>query len=210
MTLYVTEIDLTKNDTVKVSGFTSATNIAAGLHERVYVMPPADGIWEYDLSETVTGTIGGSMMVPFVLERPWTGNDGARGVRVHNPSPGGAGPATSTVHFVVTKVDDYTNDTEVPLVLRAARVTADHLFIEASYGGGCFEHDFTLEWHGRVGESEPPYYELNLVDTSRYDPCRGLPTVHLRFDVSTPVLDIPENARVAIRTPGGRTIDASR
>ncbi|MEZ4340784.1 MAG: hypothetical protein R3B82_29530 [Sandaracinaceae bacterium] len=210
MTLYVTSIDLTSGGDVAVRGFTSATNITAAMHERVYVMPPPDGIWEYDLSETVTGIYGGMMMMPFELRRPWTGDRNARGVRVHNPSPGGAGPATSTVHFVVTKVDDYTTETEVPLALQAARVTKDHLFIEVVYGGGCFEHDFSLEWNGKVGESEPPYYELNLVDRSAYDSCRALITTHLRFDVSTPDLKIPEDARVAIRTPAGRTIEASR
>jgi hypothetical protein len=205
MTIYIQGVDITKDGKVRVSGQLSATNLLAALHARVYVQPPPDGIWDYDLVETASGPIGGAMMVPFAVDAPWTGPADAKGVRVHNASPAGNEPAT-TVVASGRKVADFTTTVENHIRIVSAAVVAGVLVVDVEYGGGCFEHIFSLEWDGATLKSMPPQYRLNLVDESPYDPCRAIIGRRLRFDISIPAFSFESPSTLRLAAPGGQEI----
>lgn len=63
-------------------------------------------------------------------------------------------------------------------------VSGDNLTMEASFGGGCGEHEFRLCWGGDVMESEPPQVEVHLIHDGNGDSCEAELTEELSFDLS--------------------------
>lgn len=66
-------------------------------------------------------------------------------------------------------------------------VSGDTLIVEVSYGGGCREHEWNMYFNGAVLKSLPPQAVLQLqhVVKDGPDPCRGMPSETLKFNLAT-------------------------
>jgi hypothetical protein len=89
MTIHVEEVAITEDGRVVVSGQVSASNISVQMVARAYVQAPEDGIWEYDLSESLRGSAGAMVMLPFSVTAALPSYREAAGVRIHVPRPDG-------------------------------------------------------------------------------------------------------------------------
>ena len=206
-TAYIDHIDIASDGRVVVTGSLSRTGLRASLSEYYYLLPPADGIWEYELSVVAESPNGAAVLVPFSVEAPWTGDSKANGARVYQAST--SGPAKATTQLKAKKVEQLTTVQVNAVYLEGASYdnARQNLIVDLSYGGGCFAHTFELEWDGAVLKSNPPHYLLNLVDTSPIDPCEAYISTQLRFDLSVPGIQIQSPSIVEIRTPsGGQTL----
>ena len=63
---------------------------------------------------------------------------------------------------------------EADLELVSAVVDGDQLLVTVQYGGGCAEHEVTLEAAGPLLKSLPPKQPLRVVHRTPGDPCRAL------------------------------------
>lgn len=195
MTVYINSIDIEDRGSVEVSGFSSATNISVDLVARVYVQPPADGIWEFDVAKTVTGPVGGTMLTPFTASAPFSEAARAKGVRIHLPD------GSALTRLKVEKVENFSTSAHNQIMVQSASVSKGTLVIDVKYGGGCFEHDFSLEWDGLTLESDPPQYQLVLADKSPFDPCKAIVHRQLRFDITTSDVQFAVPSFLLIGTP---------
>jgi hypothetical protein len=73
-----------------------------------------------------------------------------------------------------------------PVEIKGISVAGDVLELELSYGGGCEEHTFWLEWDGAFLESHPVQSRLVLRHEARGDGCMALISGTRRFEL-TPV-----------------------
>lgn len=209
MKAYIKNIDITTDGRVVVSGELPSTNLKAQLSAHIYIEPPQDGIWGYTLEVIPTSLIGATVMVPFSVEAPYTGNEDANGVRILQPSLHPKEDDHETVQLKAKKVKSFTEQQANFIMLEGAWYdsTAKQLIVDIRYSGGCFSHLFALEWDGRTLESNPPQYLFNLVDLSEYDPCKAIISAQLRFDVDVPEVQLEKPATIHLETPkGGRQI----
>lgn len=200
---YIDTVDITDDGRLVVSGNMSSTGIEVSLTEYIYIVPPADGIWEYDLNVQVVNPLGLQVLVPFAIEAPWTGDKKAHGARVYHRD--GSTPVESTTQLKAVKVDSYTTKQHNLVWLRAAHydTKTDNLIIDLEYSGGCNPHRFSLEWDGSQLESSPPQYVLNLVDLTAEDPCEAIIPEQVRFDMDAPGISFERPSTLRVRTPGG-------
>ena len=205
MRAYIQQIDITTNGKVVITGQLSRTNLDVRLNEHIYIKEPEDGIWGYTLEVIPASVFGADMMVPFVVEAPWTGNHEANGVRITQPTLQPDQTDYETVQLKVKKVESFTEEQSNLLVLKGASFdkSTNQLIIDINYGGGCFPHLFSLEWDGISLESFPPQYNFNLVDLSDYDPCRALLPAQLRFDIETPEIQLDRPSTINLGTVRG-------
>jgi hypothetical protein len=201
MKAYIQKVDITPEGTVKVSGHLSSTNLRAELTGVIYVKPPADGIWDYYLDLIAEGTIGADVLVPFEVEATWTGNSDANGIRITQTEAGSEDH--ETILFKCKIVDKYTETQKNYVSLKKGSYdkSTDSVVIDLTYTGGCFKHTFALEWDGTALESLPPQYNLNLVDTSDYDPCKAIISAQIRIDISTPETEFSKPSVLNIFSP---------
>ena len=166
MRAYIQQVDITTDGKVVITGQFSRTNLKAKLSEHIYLKEPEDGIWGYTLEIIPISVFGADIMVPFVVEAPWTGNNNANGVRVTQINLNPKEPDYETIQLKVKKVDSFTEKQSNLLILKGASFnkSTNQLVIDVSYGGGCFPHLFSLEWDGISLESFPPQYNFSLVD----------------------------------------------
>ncbi len=202
MRAYIQQIDITADGKVVIKGQLSRTNLEVKLIEHIYIQEPQDGIWGYTLEVVPTSVFGADMMVPFVVEAPWTGNDRANGVRITQPTLDPEHVDYETVQLKVKKVETYTAEQANLLILNGASFdkSTNQLIIDIKYGGGCFPHLFSLEWDGLTLESAPPQYNFRLVDLSEYDPCKAILPAQLRFDIDTPDIQLDRPSTINIGT----------
>ncbi|UII32149.1 hypothetical protein LVD17_28090 [Fulvivirga ulvae] len=205
MRAYIQQIDITTDKKVVVSGLLSRTNLNAKLKEHIYIKEPEDGLWGYTLEVIPTTVYGVDMMIPFSTEAPWTGNESANGLRITQSSPDPEHRDYETTLLKVKKVENFTTEQANTVVLRGASFDelTGQLIIDINYSGGCFPHSFALEWDGSILKSIPPYYRLNLVDLSDYDPCKALVPAQLRFDIETTDIRIQKPSGIIVGTPRG-------
>jgi hypothetical protein len=85
-------------------------------------------------------------------------------------------PVKVYANYVQEKTDPYT--------LLGTRVSGDTLFVNVQYGGGCEEHQFTLNTTGAWMKSMPPQLLLYLDHKANNDLCRALITKEIAFDLS--------------------------
>lgn len=191
MTLYIQSVDITPEFEVVVFGYASATNINVSLSPVVYVTPPADGIWDFHLNEHLNAPIGATIITPFVVRAPHTNDPGFQGVRVHAARP--PGDSHSVLRRAARKVATLTSSSQNDVWVVGARYrpAAGIVEMEVEYSGGCFEHDFRLEWDGSLLKSNPPQVTFNLVNASDKDPCREVIRRVLTFDVHTAEFSLP-------------------
>ena len=187
MRAYVQKIDISNDGKVSVTGYLSRTNLSVKLIEKHYVTPPADGIWEYDLEVLPTCHVGGEMIVPFSVEAPWIGDENANGVRIKQPSLMIGEPDREFVLLKGKIVKNFTKEQNNHINIQGGYYDKENeqLVVDVQYSGGCFAHNFALEWDGKTYKSYPPQYIFNLVDLSDYDPCKGIINTQLRFDINT-------------------------
>ena len=67
----------------------------------------------------------------------------------------------------------------------SAWVQGDSLYATVSYGGGCGEHEFTLESAGFLLKSLPPKQPLRIIHRSDGDPCRALIKEEISLDLQS-------------------------
>lgn len=200
MAIYVQNIEITPSGVV-VSGQVSATNVSVDIYPYVYVTPPADGIWDFGLSETIGGCFGAAMMVPFRVQVGFDQAKQAKGVRIH--LPGGGDSSRSVVQLAARRVAEYTTRTENYVWIRGAHYDAgsNQLVVDVRYAGGSHTHAYALEWNGTVVESIPAQVHLNLVDISEFDPGKAMINTQLRFDLSIPGLTLAVPSDIHLSSP---------
>ncbi|KYF57147.1 hypothetical protein BE08_20885 [Sorangium cellulosum] len=202
---YITNVDISTDGRVVVEGNLSMTGLTASLEPRIYIQPPPDGVWEYDLVVTPTAEQGAMMLVPFSVHAPWAGNADANGVRIIQD---GTPEPTATTLLKVRRVQKYTTEQKNMVILKGAGYNAAtrRLVVDLTHGGGCFPHSFAVEWDGAALKSSPPQYLLNVVDLSEYDPCKALISEQLHIDLHTPDVSLRGPATLVIQSVWGRTL----
>ncbi|MDW7693113.1 hypothetical protein R9C00_09705 [Flammeovirgaceae bacterium SG7u.111] len=192
MRAYIQHIDITTDGRVVITGQLSRTNLEVRLNEHIYIKEPEDGIWGYTLEVIPISVFGADMMMPFVIDAPWTGNAEANGVRITQPTLEPDQADYETIQLKVKKVESFTAEQSNFLIIKGASFDepSKQLVVDINYGGGCFSHLFSLEWDGLSLESFPPQYNFNLVDLSENDPCRAILPAQLRFDIDTPEVQL--------------------
>ncbi len=73
-----------------------------------------------------------------------------------------------------------------PYELVAAGIQGDSLKVTVSYGGGCRDHKFDLEFADAIMMMDPPRLQATLLHDADNDPCEAWLTEDLAFDL-TPV-----------------------
>ncbi len=207
MRAYIQKIDITEDGKVIVSGQLSRTNLVAKLSPMIYVHPPKDGIWGYTLEVLPTSVFGSDKMEPFSVEAPWTGNNDANGVRITQPRLNPSEKDIETVQLKAKKVEEFTKEQSNLTILKGASFDKEtnNLVVDLQYSGGCFPHLFSLEWDGISYKSAPLQYNFKVVDLSDYDPCRAMLSAQLRFDISTPKVQIDRPSVIHLGTVNGGT-----
>lgn len=202
MRAYIQQIDITTDGKVVIKGQLSRTNLKVNLLEHIYVKEPEDGIWGYTIEVIPTAVIGADVMVPFVVEAPWTGNEEANGVRITHSNLDPNHVDYETVQLKVKKVDSYTTEQANLVSLTGACYdkSTNQLIIDVNYGGGCFPHFFSLEWDGSIVKSSPPQYNFSLVDFSELDPCEAILFAQIRFDIDTPDVQLERPCVINLST----------
>lgn len=139
----------------------------------------------------------------FLLRQIGTGDQSANGLRLTQPVLNPQEPDFEIIQLKAKRVAKFTMDQQNLVMLKGATYDSftKHLIVDLQYGGGCFPHTFALEWDGSTLESFPPQYHFNLVDLSKYDPCKALVPAQLRFDVDVPGIQLDVPSTVYIRTP---------
>ncbi len=200
MTVHLQQIDITPGGTVRVSGHVSATNITIALEPRIYIQPPSDNIWEYDIAETVNGNLGGASLTSFSADAIYPEAENPSGVRVYVPGGG------ATTKLMLEEVNEFTESAQNHIRITGVGYdrTLGDLIIDVDYSGGCFEHAWRLEWDGKTLESQPPQYKLQLVDLSPYDACEAMISRQLRIDVTTPGVSFLSPSLLLVGTPNSQ------
>ena len=200
--LISTIIDLTFDDYLEISGNLAHPGMSAELRPSLGVADSIDGIADFDLLVTVKGGFHAQVVVPFAVRAPLAqvGGRPVSGVRLHIHEAGA--PARTMALLMLQKVDSFTSVSSNSLMIRGASYDArtHQLVVDVTYGGGCLEHSFALEWDGTVLKSDPPQFPVNIVDRTPPDSCRAMIDQQLRFDLS--LSDIRGNGTLLLSTPG--------
>jgi hypothetical protein len=197
---YIETLDIDDTGVLTVAGQLSRTGLVAHLHQRVYVHPPADGIYEYDLVVRSTSDMGAMVLVPFAASAEGPGPE-ASGVRVYQQLHD---RLDSTTLMQIRKVSSHA-DHNVNQVLLDGLAVDRHgrLVIDLRYGGGCRTHALSVDWDGLTLESNPVQYVLQVVDEGPFDPCKGLIPMQLRVDLDVPDVSFDRPSVLVVRTPSG-------
>ena len=92
-----------------------------------------------------------------------------------------------------------------PISIVSASLVGDCLKLTVQYSGGCGDHKVCLFWNGALAESLPPQAFLYLLHKDLGDPCDGIVTRELSYDVST-IQESPYNLILLQVIAGGQTI----
>lgn len=76
--------------------------------------------------------------------------------------------------------------------------SGDKLFLDVIYGGGCGPHLLQLNWDGKIRKSNPPQIILELSHDGSKDPCKGIVSERLQFDLSVILDDSPESYVIVV------------
>jgi len=158
------------------------TNV--GLSVVQYVTPPMDGVQDIILTATApTGPVATPIQL-FELSATLDPAIWFQGVRIKNA----AGTESWVLRNPTVKKQPVGNSgfgAELP------EIKDDKLNIRVSYGGGCKEHSFQLNWDGIIMESFPPQVRFDLSHDNHGDTCMALLSDTLVFDLSA-IKDFPE------------------
>ncbi|MEH0157364.1 hypothetical protein V6R21_24845 [Limibacter armeniacum] len=164
----------------------------------VYVVPPIDGIYEFDFVADPPTGISTQAISKIDAEFVWEDFPvDLRGIKIY-----------ASENSVVTMIDAETknnlDESSTPSTLR--KVTASELLeakkasnhfsivnafvwekmleVQVRFGGGCKEHDFELLWDGTQKESFPPIIPLVITHDNNGDPCKAIVIQNLQFDLT--------------------------
>jgi len=149
--------------TVTTSGWSNPN-----LSPVIYVVPPKNGIWEYQF---VAESPGGSITNPVITEltTPEVSIDlrkKLKGVRV-----------TAQQNEMLLRFVQKFAEIPKPLdhvSVNGASLDGNIVNVKVLYSGGCAEHDFQLTWDGTYLKSNPPQARMRLIHNANDDPCDGL------------------------------------
>ncbi len=163
----------------------------------VYIVPPADGIYEFDfLADAPEGIV--TQGLSKIESKPFIWKDFSAdlvGVKVY-----------ASQNSRTKQLSRESKVTDPKSVQKLEKVTAEelqnerkssdqfsieHVFVwehslevRVRYSGGCKKHDFKLLWDGTKRESHPVQIPLVLVHDNNGDSCKAIVTETLQFDLS--------------------------
>ncbi len=175
----------------------------------IYVMPPADGIYEFDFVANAPTGIVIQVVTPITAEDfVWEDFPAElKGVKVY------ASQNNITEFIEAEKSERKARKSEMPFnkvtpeelktlkskndafFITNAFIWEDVLHVTAQYGGGCKKHEFQLVWDGTESKSMPPQISLSLIHNSNNDPCEALVSQELQIVLST---HITTNAEIML------------
>jgi Dyp-type peroxidase family len=165
----------------------------------VYVMPPADGIYEFDFVANAPTGIVIQKITPITAEEfVWEDFPaGLKGVKVYasqnnitefieaEKSERRSRKPTVPFNKVTTEELQVLKSKNDAFFITNAFIWEDVLHVTAQYGGGCKKHEFQLVWDGTETRSLPPQISLSLIHNSNNDPCEALVSQELQIVLST-------------------------
>lgn len=92
-----------------------------------------------------------------------------------------------SVRPIITDSEAFISPKEIDYSVKRWEINGQTLTVEVQYGGGCRDHEWDMYFNGAVLKSLPPQAFLHLrhTVTDGPDPCRGMPTETLKFDLSS-------------------------
>lgn len=87
---------------------------------------------------------------------------------------------------IITAPEIRISEKDIDFRMQRWEVAGDTLIVQVSYGGGCREHEWNMYFNGAVLKSLPPQAILQLqhVVKDGPDPCRGMPSETLKFNLA--------------------------
>jgi hypothetical protein len=154
-------------------------NVITQLEPHIYVNPPSDGIYDYNLvanlPELVVGNPSADTLISAHAIIRQSSTEPVKGVRVW-------GEKNSLVMRVPHGTDVASKVSDDFKVMEAS-TKDDKLIVKVQYSGGSVRHDFNLEWDGAYLLSIPPQARMKVVHNSNNDPSEVLITEELQFDM---------------------------
>lgn len=145
------------------------------LSEYIYVVPPEDGIYEFDfVAKPPSGPVI-QVVSPIFASDMTKWHRGIKGIKVY------AAENSVTVRLLTIAAPPKTKGD--PFNVDSAKIVGDQLHIDVSYSGGCARHDFELYWDGSYDKSQPPRANLMLIHDANDDPCDAIIRETIRFDL---------------------------
>lgn len=94
---------------------------------------------------------------------------------------------TPSMRTIATDPEARTTKEGLDFTVMRWDISGDTLIVNVRYSGGCRDHGWDMYFNGAIMKSLPPQALLHLKHTVKDgpDPCRGMPTETLRFDLST-------------------------
>ncbi len=68
--------------------------------------------------------------------------------------------------------------------IKTVKIEGNTMVMEVEYGGGCEQHNFSLEGSKEISKSLPPIRAIKLISVGKVDKCRALVFKTLQFDLS--------------------------
>lgn len=139
-----------------------------------YIVPPDDGIYDYDLlAKRPTVNVG--QQVENLTTTASRSLEGVKGIRIHAAQNELVVRLATVTSATVPQGDEFKISQSV--------IEEDQLRIDVSYSGGCKRHNFELYWDGSYQESFPQQVQMKLVHEGNGDPCERLIQETLIFDL---------------------------
>jgi hypothetical protein len=93
----------------------------------------------------------------------------------------------TSVRPIITDPEVHISTKEIDFTVTRWEISGHRLTVDVRYGGGCRDHGWDMFFSGGIMKSLPPQALLHLRHTvaDGPDPCRGMPTETLEFDLSS-------------------------
>lgn len=164
----------------------------------VYIMPPLDGIYEFDFIADEPTDIS-TDVISEITSKVFMWDDfpvELKGVKVY-----------ASENSITALIKEENNENLVSLTgspfnkvtpealeelkgkndmyfITNAFIWEDVLNVSVQYSGGCKKHDFQLVWDGTEMESFPPQIQLFLIHNNNEDTCKAIVREELQFVLS--------------------------
>ncbi len=145
----------------------------AKLEPFIYVIPPLDGIYDFQFVAEKPGGITQQVVTPIeVKDFKIALAPKMKGIRV--------GSATNSFLLRFLETPEIPKPIDQFQVI-SARLKDGCLDVDVTFAGGCARHDFTLHWDNTFKKSNPPIAVMRLIHDGNEDPCEGLERETLHF-----------------------------
>jgi hypothetical protein len=139
-----------------------------------YIIPPRDGIYDYDFVAEEAGP-GTDVLTDIEVSQVIPMPESFRGIRIHASN-------NSKMLRRLVRTAMIPNGTD-PMNVGEARIEKDKLIVPISYGGGHQVHEFEAYWDGSYPKSNPPQAEIILHHNAHNDHAMALFHQELEFDL---------------------------